>query len=106
MRTFVTLLAAAALAAPLTVVPARGEERPHKALSPAFGKELVPDHSSQEYKGPSEEIEERVEEEKEEGATERPRLHRSGGGGGRAGRVRIQLDGDEDGGGGGVDGDF
>ncbi|MCC6847145.1 MAG: hypothetical protein IT294_01495 [Deltaproteobacteria bacterium] len=98
MKTLVSLVAAATLAAPIAVGPAWAGE---KVLPPAFGKELVPDQSSHEYKGPNADIEERIEEEKEERAVQRPRPHR----GGRGGRVRIQLDGDVDGGG-QVDGDF
>lgn len=100
MRTLVELLAVAALAAPLAVAPAFA-----KTLPPAFGTELAPEQSSKDYKGPSAEVEERIEEEKEERAAQRPQPHR-GGGGGRGGRVRIQLDGDEDGGGDSIDGDF
>jgi hypothetical protein len=101
MRTILVAFAAAALAAPLSVTSAAA-----KTLPPAFGTELVPEQSSQEYKGPSAEVEELKEEEKEERAAQRPARPR-GGGGGRGGRVRIQLDGDEDGGGGeALDGDF
>ncbi|MCC6763931.1 MAG: hypothetical protein IT293_04630 [Deltaproteobacteria bacterium] len=100
MKTLVNVLAAVALAVPFSAGPTSAGQ---KILPPAFGKELVPEQSSQEYKGPSAEIEERIEEEKEERAAERPRHQRGGGGGGR---VRIQLDGDVDGGGREVDDDF
>jgi hypothetical protein len=100
MRTIVVGLAAAALAAPLSVAPTFA-----KNLPPAFGKELVPEQSSQEYKGPSADPDDLKDEEKAERPARRPAAGRNGGGRGK--RVRIQLDGDEDGGGDDLlDGDF
>lgn len=104
MKTLVHLIAIVALAVPLSAGPAWAGHA--KSLPPAFDKELVPDRSSADHKAPAAEIEERIEEENEERAVERPRQHRHGKGEGRGGRIRIHLDGDEDGGGDSLDGDL
>ena len=96
-NTSLVVLAAAFLAVPASVATVSAGQ---KILPPAFGTELVPEQDSKEYKGPTDEADDRVDEEKQGGAEKPPARHHAGGGGGRhGGRVRIQLDGDEDGGG-------
>jgi hypothetical protein len=84
---------AALLLAPIWTTPAVAGG---KQLPSAFGKELVPDETTQQSNEPkAAEIEELKDKEEEE---ER-QLHRPHHAVGGHGRIHIQLDGDEDGGG-------
>ncbi len=90
------VLVAVLLAVPSLAVPACAGD---KAPAAAFGKELVPDETTEER---NESKSGEVEDEKDD-AEERARHlsahHRGGGGAAGHGRIHIQLDGDEDGGG-------
>lgn len=97
MKHWSIMLASALLLFFIPAVQAHG-----KPLPPAFGKELVPDESTQERNEARDaEMEEELEK-REESVTRRSGGR--GGRGGRGGKIHIELDGDEDGGGADDDG--